>query len=247
MLVPRADAARLPRETSAFSISQQRLPALLAFIAGMVDLTGFLTLGHVFTAHITGNLVVLAAGIVRGGPINVAQALAIPTFMLMVAGVWLLARTRAARTSALTQRLLLVQFLLLAAVFGLSVITRPSTDPHGVMAAVAVLVAASAMACQNTLLHMTVAAAPSTAVMTGNLVSAVLSGLDTLSPDRTTRADARQRLGKVSPLLLGFLVGCIVAAAAVSLAADWAWSLPAGLAGLAAALHWTADMNGTNL
>jgi uncharacterized membrane protein YoaK (UPF0700 family) len=225
---------------SALSISGKRLPALLAIIAGMVDLTGFLTLGNIFTAHVTGNLVVLAAVVVRGGPVNLAQALAIPVFILTVAAVWLFARTEAARHGALTQRLLSVQFLLLAGVFVFSIVTHPSADPHGLMAGVAVLVAASAMACQNALLHMTIASAPSTAVMTGNLVSATLSLLDALSPDPATRRAAGPRIEKFLPLLLGFFLGCIAAAAAVSLVGDWAWSLPAGLAGLAAALRWTA-------
>ncbi len=34
----------------------------------MVDLIGFFTLGHIFTARITGNLVLAAAAAVRGGP-----------------------------------------------------------------------------------------------------------------------------------------------------------------------------------
>ncbi len=49
---------------------ENRLPPLLSIIAGMVDLTGFFTLGNIFTAHITGNLVVAAAAVVRGGPLN---------------------------------------------------------------------------------------------------------------------------------------------------------------------------------
>jgi uncharacterized membrane protein YoaK (UPF0700 family) len=226
--------ARPSPHTSARSVSAKRLPALLAVIAGMVDLTGFLNLGGIFTAHVTGNLVVLAAVVVRGGPVNLAQALAIPVFMLTVAAVWLFARTTAQRNSTLTQRLLVIQFLLLAGLLVFSVITRPSTDPHGLTAGVAVLVAAAAMACQNGLLHMTVAGAPSTAVMTGNLVSAVLSLLDALSPDPATRESASPRIGQFLPLLLGFFLGCLVAAAAVSLMGDWAWSAPAALAGLVA-------------
>ena len=45
-------------------------------IAGIVDLTGFFALGNIFTAHVTGNLVLAAAAAVRGGPLNLAQALA---------------------------------------------------------------------------------------------------------------------------------------------------------------------------
>ena len=41
------------------------LPSMLSGVAGMVDVIGFLTLG-LFTAHVTGNLVVIAASLVRG-------------------------------------------------------------------------------------------------------------------------------------------------------------------------------------
>src|SRR5499433_93499 len=105
---------------------EARLPPLLSVIAGMVDLTGFFTLGHIFTAHVTGNLVVAAADAVRGGPLHLAQALAIPVFMLALAGVWLIAQASHRQGPMLVRPLLLVQFVLLAAVLVFSVITRPS-------------------------------------------------------------------------------------------------------------------------
>jgi uncharacterized membrane protein YoaK (UPF0700 family) len=71
---------------------EARLPPLLSVIAGMVDLIGFFTLGHIFTAHVTGNLVVVAAAAVGAGPFHFAQALAIPVFMLALALVWLIAQ-----------------------------------------------------------------------------------------------------------------------------------------------------------
>src|SRR3981189_2145106 len=105
----------LPRpsdERPALSRSQKWLPTLLSIIAGMVDLTGFLSLGNLFTAHITGNLVVVGALVVRRGQINPAQILAIPVFILAVAATWLFARASGRRGPGLRRLLLLVQFLL---------------------------------------------------------------------------------------------------------------------------------------
>ena len=87
---------------------ESRLPPLLSVIAGMVDLTGFLTLGHIFTAHVTGNLVVAAADAVHGGPFHLAQALAIPVFMLALAGVWLIAQVSHRHGTMLIRPLVLV-------------------------------------------------------------------------------------------------------------------------------------------
>lgn len=43
------------------------LPAVLSTTAGAVDVIGFLALGGLFTAHISGNLCVLAAHYLTGG------------------------------------------------------------------------------------------------------------------------------------------------------------------------------------
>ena len=79
------DAAELSR-------LEARLPLLLSMIAGMVDSTGFFTLGQVFTAHVTGNIVLAAGVAVDGGSFHWAQLLAIPVFMLALATVWLVAQ-----------------------------------------------------------------------------------------------------------------------------------------------------------
>jgi uncharacterized membrane protein YoaK (UPF0700 family) len=215
----------------------QRLPPLLSVIAGMVDLTGFFTLGNIFTAHITGNLVVAAAAMVRGGPTNLAQLLAIPVFVLALAAVWLIARASGRRSVALARLLLLVQFALLAAVWIFCVLTRPSNNPHGMTAGIAVMIAVSAMACQYALLRLATPAAVSTAVMTGNLTNAVLALMDLLSKrDSLVTAD-RDRLKRSAQLLFGFLFGCVIAAVAVSLLSDWAWVFPVALSAVAIALR----------
>jgi uncharacterized membrane protein YoaK (UPF0700 family) len=220
----------------ALSRLEERLPPLLSVIAGMVDLTGFFTLGNIFTAHVTGNLVAIAAKAVRGGPLNLAQALSVPVFILAVAVVWLLARASGRRGPGLTRLLLLVQFLLLAGILIFSVITKPSANPHGLMAGIAVMMAVSAMACQFALFRLALPGGISTAVMTGNLTNTVLSLMDMLSHGRPLMTVDAGRLKRSLHLLFGFLVGCIVAAAAISLLTDWAWSLPVALAAVAVVL-----------
>jgi len=225
--------ARPANETEQLSRLEARLPPLLSVIAGMVDLTGFLTLGRIFTAHVTGNLVLAAADVVSGEPFHLAQVLAIPVFMLAVAGVWLIAQALDRERSMLIRPLLLVQFVLLAGVFVLSIIAKPSAAPQGLMAGIAVMIAVSAMASQYALLRLAMPHVVSTAVMTGNLTNTVLSLMDLLSKRRPLLPADADRLKRSLHLLLGFLLGCIVAAYAVSVLGDWAWLLPVALSGAA--------------
>jgi hypothetical protein len=99
------------------------LPTLLSVIAGMVDLTGFLSLGT-FTAHVTGNIVVVGALIVRHNQVNPAQILAIPVFIFAVAATSLIAKAFGARGQSLMRPLLLIQFLLITCLLIFSVITK---------------------------------------------------------------------------------------------------------------------------
>jgi uncharacterized membrane protein YoaK (UPF0700 family) len=208
---------------------------LLSVIAGAVDVIGFLSLG-LFTAHVTGNLVVIAALIVHGGPPKVTQVLAVPVFILAVAAVWLIAKTLKRRGPALARPLLFVQFLLLACVLILSVSQDRAPNRHGLIAGVTAMIAVSAMACQFALLRLAVPGAPSTAVMTGNLTNTVLSMFDALSHSQPLTEGAHARLRKALWPLVGFFAGCVAGAVAVSWLADWAWSLPVVLAGVAVVL-----------
>src|SRR5437870_5544568 len=216
---------------------QSRLPPLLSVVAGMVDVIGFLSLGKLFTAHVTGNLVVIAALLVRGGPPNMAQILAVPVFIVAVAAVWLIAKASERRGPALVRPLLLVQFLLLACVLIFGVINDPVANPRGLMAGVAAMIAVSAMACQFALLRLSVPDAPSTTVMTANLTNTVLALLDTLSRAQPLTEGANERLKRILKVLAGFFAGCVAGALAVSLLGSWAWSLPVALAAVAVAFY----------
>jgi uncharacterized membrane protein YoaK (UPF0700 family) len=206
------------------------LPPMLAVIAGMVDLTGFFMLGNIFTAHITGNLVVASALAVRGGPMNPAQLLAIPVFMVALALVWLIAEFSGRKGAPLARLLLVVQLLLITAVLVFSVVAKPSSNPHGLLAAVTAMIAVSAMASQYALLRLALPGAISTAVMTGNLTNTILSVMDALSHGHPLMSADGGRLRRSLYLLFGFLVGCAIAAAAISVMGEWTWVLPTALA-----------------
>jgi uncharacterized membrane protein YoaK (UPF0700 family) len=61
------------------------LPFVLSFVAGSVDVISFLGLDGLFTAHITGNLVVLAAHILARGEVTLALVISVPLFVIMLA------------------------------------------------------------------------------------------------------------------------------------------------------------------
>jgi len=217
------------------SRSEWWLPTLLSVIAGMVDVIGFLSLG-IFTAHVTGNIVVIGALIVRHSRVNPAQILAIPVFILAVAVTWLIAKVSGRRGRGLLRPLLITQFLLIACLLTFSTITKPSTDPRGLTATIAAMIAVTAMGCQFALLRLALPVAPSTAVMTGNLTSAVLGLMDLSSRSKPLAERDSARLTSALRLLVGFFVGCVLATAALMYLGDWAWSVPAALAAVAVLL-----------
>jgi uncharacterized membrane protein YoaK (UPF0700 family) len=166
-----------------------------------------------------------------------AQILAVPIFIVGVAAAWLIAKASHRRDLALVRPLLVVQFLLLAGVLIIAVVTSSATDPHGLMAGVTAMIAVSAMACQFSLLHLAVTGGPSTAVMTGNVTNTVLALLDTLFRAQPLTEGANERLKRTLSVVVGFLAGCVAGAAALSLLGGWAWSLPVVLCAAAIALH----------
>src|SRR5437879_7359034 len=96
------------------SLGTECLPGVLSVIAGSADVIGFLGLGGLFTAHITGNLVILAAHIVSGGSAPLAPILSVPVFIAALALTRLLARGLEAIGLASLRPLLVLQLFLLA-------------------------------------------------------------------------------------------------------------------------------------
>src|SRR5258708_20446288 len=127
--------------------------------------------------------------------------------MLAVAVTWGLATASRRRGPSLMRLLLLIQFLLIACLLIFSVITKPSANPHGLMATIAAMIAVSAMACQFALLRLTLPVAPSTAVMTGNLTNACLALVDAISRTQPFIMKDTERVRGSLHLLIGFFAG----------------------------------------
>jgi uncharacterized membrane protein YoaK (UPF0700 family) len=201
------------------------LLAILSVLAGLVDVTGFLTLDHVFTAHITGNLVLMAAQMANGGPPHVAQLLSIPIFGLTVAVAYLVARR--ARMTGGRGALLLGQSLLLVLVLGLVLRTGKGDSQTLAPTVAAAMLAVAAMGLQNAFVRVSLHQSSTTSTMTGNVASLVIGLTALVWPGPWTRDEAAKKLRNTLPLVLGFFVGCAVGAASVARLGPWAWSLPA--------------------
>lgn len=230
---------QLCRKADAVIARSVGLPFLLSVIAGSTDVIGFLSLHGLFTAHITGNLVVLAAHVINGAPVILSYVLAVPVFMLVL----LLTRLFASwleRTGTATLRPLLLLQLLLLITFLLCCVTRKQGfAANSGMAITAGMFGVAAMAVQTALVQISLTKSPSTAVMTTNITHFMLALGEVLAGrDAAVVASARQRVIHILPVIVGFTLGCALGAAGQAAYGSWSLSLPAGLALLAVAIGW---------
>jgi len=227
------------------TLAAQALPVVLSVTAGCTDVIGFLGLDGLFTAHVTGNLVELAAHIAAGVEAQISKMLAVPVFIVMISLTILLADALEAIGIAPLRPLLLLQFLLLAGFLVLCVAAGPQIDPNAKNAVVAGMVGVSAMAVQNALVPVSLKGAPTTAVMTTNVTHFALDiGKVLHGGDPADVANARNRAARTLPVIVGFAVGCGLGAACKVMFGLWSLVLPAGVALLAFAIAFAVEPNG---
>jgi uncharacterized membrane protein YoaK (UPF0700 family) len=213
------------------------LPVVLSVAAGCTDVIGFLGLNGLFTAHITGNLVVLAAQIAGGVEGQIAKILSVPVFIGMVSLTVLLARGLESIGLTSLRPLLLLHFLLLAGFLGLSVAAGPHLNPNATIAIFAAMLGVSAMAVQNALVQVSLKGAPATAVMTSNVTRFARDvGELLLGSDPAEVNQARNGVARTLPVIIGFAIGCGLGAACEVAFGMWSLALPTGVALIALAL-----------
>ena len=220
--------------------SSRALPFVLSVIAGSTDTIGFLALNGLFTAHVTGNIVVLAAHAVTGMPAVYSYIISVPIFMLVLLLTRLFATGLEKAGLSTLWPLLLLQLLLLIAFLLLCVMAGPWSDPNAVLATTAGMFGVAAMAVQNALAQISLSSVPSTAVMTTNVTRFMLDvGTVLAEGDKDAAAKARRRALRTFPVIAGFTAGCGLGAACEIAAGLWSLALPMGLSIVAFAMGLT--------
>lgn len=238
MSIPSATSSRLLNMVSAAAdFASRALPFVLSLIAGSTDIIGFLGLNGLFTSHITGNLVVLAAHIVAGDPTIFSYVLSVPVFMLVLFLTRVLAGGLEQIGVSTLRPLLLLQLFFLAVFLSVCLVAGPWRDANAILAVSAGMFGVAAMAVQNALVQISLTNTPTTAVMTTNVTHFMLDlGEALVGRDDAKVARARAHAMHTLPVIVGFTIGCVFGATFEAAAGLWSLTLPTGLAVLAFAM-----------
>jgi uncharacterized membrane protein YoaK (UPF0700 family) len=206
---------------------------LLGFVAGFVDTATFLKVSELFSAHITGNFVVIAIALVHGmkspGWLKVA---ALPVFAVGV----LLATFIFDRSHNRIDRVLVLEAALLFAVGGLEIVLHtPAYDPAFAMVLVL------AMAFQNAAHQVEPSLGATSVVMTTNAAKLFVALWRDVSPPSGGSASATAE--GIGTRIAMFGIGCVVSAFATNRFGLAAVILPAAIVAWVAIYHHR-ELNG---
>lgn len=210
-------------------IGTKHLPFVLSIVAGSMDVIGFLALDGLFTAHITGDIVVLAARFVAGDQAPLSHLLAVPVFTVVLGLTRLLAAWLERARIASLLPLLFLELLLLSGFLAVALAAGSHVYPSAANMIFAGMLGVAAMAVQNALVRISLTGVPSTAVMTTNVTNFVLDiGEMLLASDAGHVARARERARSTGRAIAGFVIGCALGAAGEHLVGLRSLVLPIG-------------------
>jgi uncharacterized membrane protein YoaK (UPF0700 family) len=182
----------------------------LAFVAGYVDTVVFVALFGLFTAHVTGNFVLIGSELANPSHGVLIKLLAFPAFILAVVVARLIV-TRAelaGRTGA--RPLLALQGTLLLGSMATGWLALPIADSRSTWALMAGVLAAAAMGVQNAASRLVWSSLSPTTVMTGNVTQLTIDLVDLAH--RPGHDDIRQRVHRFLWPVVAFGVGAVAGA-----------------------------------
>ncbi len=183
---------------------------VMAAIAGFSDVFGFITLHEIFTAHITGNLVIAISYALYHTPGILPRIVAIPIFILAAFIVTTIIELFGISKQAFRYWLALETLLFLALMITV-IAFHPSLTVTSVSFLFIAMIPVTAMAIHNTLMKTFLRSIPVYTVMTGNLSQFIISLTALLLGKHTHIKEDHEQLileiKKFGTLLLGFIVG----------------------------------------
>lgn len=212
---------------------EQSATAILSWVAGYIDTASFLGLNRLFTAHVTGNLVVAGAELAGATEEAVWVRLAvIPVFIAAVIMTSVIARVRSARLS----QLLWLEVVALLGFAGIGIALIPIGQPRVETLTMFSVgsVGVFAMGVRNALMRESLGTMAQTTVMTGNLTQFVISltrlylirDYDKTSASTPQEQEIRQVVRKFGSALLGFVFGAVAGAFFMRTIGFWSILLP---------------------
>jgi uncharacterized membrane protein YoaK (UPF0700 family) len=222
---------------TALQTAQSRLEfpaAILSFIAAFVDTCVFIGLFGLFTAHVTGNFVLIGAQLVANEGDLLVKLLALPEFMVAVGAAVLLARRLKRQGRNALPVLLALETLLLLITVGAVVVLKPPSNGQDQSALIIGLLASVAMGLQNALMRLELSFLPPSTVMTVTVTQTVIDAVN-LMVDRApseARSVTRMRFKRTLPTIAAFFLGAAGGAYGYFLGGFVALLLPAALCAL---------------
>lgn len=187
------------------------LAPLLSFVAGYVDTVGFVALFGLFTAHVTGNFVLIGATLFQHDHAGLfGKLLALPVFIIAIALTVLLVRRLEKRGHSAVVAVLGLQTLLLMLSMAIGVHAAPIIAPDTPEMLMIGMLAVAAMAVQNAASRLVFTGLSPTTVMTGNVTQVIIDWVDNLAkPSPEQVAAAKSRLRRMLPSVVTFALGAI--------------------------------------
>lgn len=184
----------------------------LAFVAGFVDAAAFIALTGLFTAHVTGNFVLIGAELVTASTGVMAKLLALPVFVAAVAAARILALFLDRRDADPLPWLLAVEAALLGGFGSSGALWSPLGSPDGAAAIAVGMLAVAAMGVQNAIGRLCLVHLVPTTVMTVSVSQAVIDAMDLVLKRGDDAAQTRTRMLRLLPPIAAFAVGALCGA-----------------------------------
>jgi uncharacterized membrane protein YoaK (UPF0700 family) len=230
---PHFDEAALKRGAGSLRHPLARALLALTFTTGLVDAVSYLALGRVFTANMTGNVVLLGFGIAGSGGLPVvAPLVSLGAFLIGAGAGGVLVRQMATRHPALVARALAIETCLLA--IAALVAATTTVHPGNASAYALIVLMACAMGVRNAVVRSIGVPDLTTTVLTMTLTGfAAESRLAQGSGKGSVR-----RLAAVLAMLTGAVAGALLlkssvfaplSLAAVQALATWLVYVPAAV------------------